>query len=69
MLFRSAELLVRDRGGVAISAVEREGIDRLLEKADTTLFAEGMSPSLGLVAEAPSVTMGTDALPAEHILP
>ncbi|MBE2253928.1 MAG: GTPase HflX [Myxococcus sp.] len=35
------EHLVRTHGGVAVSAVTRQGFDALLEKAETTLFAEG----------------------------
>jgi GTP-binding protein HflX len=45
------ESLLRSRGGVAISAQEREGLATLLSKADTTLFAEGGSQSLGAVSE------------------
>lgn len=37
------EQLVRTHGGVAVSAVTRFGFDTLLEKAETTLFAEGHS--------------------------
>ncbi len=37
------ELLIRTHGGVAVSAVTRLGFDTLLEKAETTLFAEGHS--------------------------
>ena len=33
--------LLRTRGGVAVSAVNRSGFDQLLHKAQTTLFAEG----------------------------
>ena len=29
--------------GVAVSALDRRGFDELLEKAETTLFAEGQS--------------------------
>ncbi len=43
------ETLLRTRGGVAISAIRREGLATLLAKADTTLFAEGVSESLGVV--------------------
>jgi GTP-binding protein HflX len=45
------ESLLRTRGGVAISAASREGLASLLAKADTTLFAEGASRELGLVAD------------------
>jgi GTP-binding protein HflX len=37
------EQLVRAHGGVAVSAVTQFGFDTLLEKAETTLFAEGHS--------------------------
>ncbi|NOK22625.1 GTPase HflX [Corallococcus carmarthensis] len=43
------EALLRSKGGVAISAVKREGLATLLAKADTTLFAEGASESIGVV--------------------
>jgi GTP-binding protein HflX len=43
------ESLLRSRGGVAISAIKREGLATLLAKADTTLFAEGASQNLGVV--------------------
>jgi GTP-binding protein HflX len=43
------QALLRSRGGVAISAAQREGLASLLAKADTTLFAEGASPNMGLV--------------------
>ncbi|MFL5355389.1 GTPase HflX [Archangium sp.] len=43
--------LLRTRGGVAISAASREGLSALLAKADTTLFAEGASRELGLIAD------------------
>ncbi|WP_257453182.1 GTPase HflX [Archangium lipolyticum] len=43
------ESLLRTRGGVAISAIQREGLATLLAKADTTLFAEGASQNLGVV--------------------
>ena len=35
------DALLRDHGGVAISAERRTGLERLLEKANTTLFAAG----------------------------
>jgi GTP-binding protein HflX len=41
--------LLRSHGGVAISASQREGLASLLAKADTTLFAEGASETMGLV--------------------
>ncbi|MGE6760881.1 GTPase HflX [Corallococcus interemptor] len=43
------EALLRSKGGVAISAVKRDGLASLLAKADTTLFAEGASESIGVV--------------------
>ncbi|WP_208721610.1 GTPase HflX [Corallococcus aberystwythensis] len=43
------EALLRSRGGVAISAAKREGLATLLAKADTTLFAEGASESMGVM--------------------
>ncbi|WP_095979730.1 GTPase HflX [Melittangium boletus] len=43
------EALLRTRGGVAISAAQREGLAALLTKADTTLFAEGASQHLGVM--------------------
>lgn len=46
------EALLRSKGGVAISAEKRDGLASLLAKADTTLFAEGASESLGAVTEA-----------------
>ncbi|MFY0564685.1 GTPase HflX [Archangium lansingense] len=51
--------LLRTRGGVAISAVKREGLAALLSKADTTLFAEGASQNLGVVTQDASHTFGT----------
>jgi GTP-binding protein HflX len=38
--------LLREHGGVAISAAKREGLDVLLEKAERTLFAETASEEL-----------------------
>lgn len=43
------EALLRNRGGVAISAATREGLASLLAKADTTLFAEGATQAMGVV--------------------
>jgi GTPase len=40
------EALLRSHGGVAISAQTREGLATLLAKADTTLFAEGVSAAM-----------------------
>ncbi len=42
-------LLLRSRGGVAVSALQRQGLDALLLKADRTLFAEGSVHPLGTV--------------------
>ena len=48
-------LLLRARGGAAVSALERQGLDALLHKADRTLFAEGSADKLGRVhAETPA---------------
>ncbi len=48
-------LLLRSRGGVAVSALARQGLDALLLKADRTLFAEGSADRLGTVlADVPS---------------
>ncbi len=46
-----AMALVRVRGGVAISAARREGLDLLLEKAERTLFAESGSEKLAVLRE------------------
>jgi GTP-binding protein HflX len=46
------EPLLRQRGGVAISAHHRQGLEALLAKADRTLFAEGSSQRLGALAPA-----------------
>lgn len=60
--------LLRTRGGVAISAVSREGLATLLAKADTTLFAEGASRNLGVVTEDASHTLGlTAGVPEEPL--
>ncbi len=48
-------LLLRQRGGVAVSALGQQGLDALLFKADRTLFAEGTAQRLGTVhTEVPS---------------
>ncbi len=49
------ELLLRHRGGVAISAQKHQGLEALLAKADRTLFAEGSSQRLGALSEAASL--------------
>jgi len=47
-------LLLRTRGGVAVSALAGQGLEALLLKADRTLFAEGSAERLGTVhAELP----------------
>jgi len=51
-------LLVRLRGGVAVSAERRLGLEALLSKADRTLFAEGSSPMLGALAPAAALMQG-----------
>jgi len=58
------ESLLRTRGGVAISAARREGLSTLLAKADTTLFAEGASRNLGVVADDTSLALD-EPLPEE----
>ncbi len=45
-------MLLRTRGGVAVSAVSRDGLDGLLAKADRILFAEGSVDALGSVSAA-----------------
>ena len=47
-----AEALVRERGGVAISAARREGLAGLLEKAERTLFAEAADEALAALRGA-----------------
>jgi len=42
-------MLLRTRGGVAVSALARQGLDTLLLRADHTLFAEGAADRLGTV--------------------
>ncbi|WP_239470034.1 GTPase HflX [Archangium violaceum] len=63
------ESLLRTRGGVAISAIQREGLATLLAKADTTLFAEGASQNLGVViTESASYALeGADAGASEDL--
>ncbi len=58
-------LLLRRRGGVAVSAVARQGLEALLLKADRTLFAEGSADRLGTVhAEvAPNAFLAHARLP------
>ncbi|MCA2979948.1 MAG: GTPase HflX [Myxococcaceae bacterium] len=48
------EALVRAQGGVAVSALSRRGFDALLEKAETTLFAEGNAGHAEALHEATS---------------
>jgi len=42
-------ILQRTRGGVAVSALARQGLETLLLRADRTLFAEGAADRLGTV--------------------
>jgi GTP-binding protein HflX len=59
-------LLLRSQGGVAVSALDRQGLEALLLKADRTLFAEGAAFCLGTVrAELPL----SEALPLLEPLP
>jgi GTP-binding protein HflX len=44
-----ADALVSDRGGVAVSAANRVGVDALLLKAERTLFAEMADDSLSML--------------------
>ena len=44
--------VLRNHGGVVISASTGEGLDTLLTKADRTLFAEGVSDTLGKWGQA-----------------
>jgi GTP-binding protein HflX len=44
------EALLREHGGVAISAARKEGLDVLLEKAERTLFAESGGEGLAMLA-------------------
>jgi GTP-binding protein HflX len=43
--------LLRARGGVAISAARKLGLEQLLRQADRTLFAAGVSDELPLSAQ------------------
>jgi GTP-binding protein HflX len=52
------EALLRHRGGVAISAERRQGLETLLAKADRTLFAEGSSQRLGALSPAAALMQG-----------
>jgi GTP-binding protein HflX len=52
------ETLLRHRGGVAISAERRQGLETLLAKADRTLFAEGSSQRLGALSPAAALIQG-----------
>jgi GTPase len=58
-------LLLRSRGGVAVSALGRQGLDALLFKADRTLFTEGSADRLGTVHAdvVPSTPLGRVRLP------
>ena len=46
------EALLREHGGVTISAARREGLAVLLEKAERTLFAESGEEGLKMLAAA-----------------
>ncbi len=56
-----AEVLLRAHGGVAVSALDRRGFDVLLEKAETTLFAEG-KPQLAEALHDVNASRAPDAL-------
>ena len=43
--------LLGQRGGVAVSALQRRGFDELLMKAEDTLFAEGAEADAAALAE------------------
>ena len=56
--------LLRSRGGVAVSALNRDGLETLLLKADRTLFAEGVEHRLGTVHPGePAFRPGSGAEP------
>jgi GTPase len=57
--------LVRAHGGVAVSALSRRGFDTLLEKAETTLFAEGNAEHAEALHEAASAGEAPAALVPE----
>ena len=52
--------LLRARGGVAVSALSRRGFDELLEKAETTLFAEGNTGHAEALHEVTSAAPDVD---------
>ncbi len=52
--------LLKQRGGVAVSALERRGFDELLMKAEDTLFSEGADADAAVLAQ---VTAGVNPLP------
>ncbi|MCU0699534.1 MAG: GTPase HflX [Myxococcaceae bacterium] len=52
--------LLRARGGVAVSALSRRGFDELLEKAETTLFAEGNAGHAEALHEVTSAAPDVD---------
>ena len=53
--------LLRHEGGVAISAISRQGIDALLEKAEVLLFTEGAGADLGGALGAKLVQQASEA--------
>ena len=60
------QLLLRSKGGVAVSALANQGLEALLLKADRTLFAEGSADRLGTVHAEPALT---EPLPVLQRLP
>ncbi len=52
LLPEAVEELVRTRGGVAVSALSRAGLESLLMKAERTLFADAADDALAEVASA-----------------
>jgi len=60
------QLLLRSKGGVAVSALANQGLEALLLKADRTLFAEGSADRLGTVHAEPALT---EPLPVLERLP
>ena len=51
--------LLKQRGGVAVSALERRGFDELLINAEDTLFSEGADADAAVLAQ---VTAGVSPL-------
>lgn len=52
-----AKTLVQQRGGVAVSAVQRVGLDALLLSAEHTLFEEGADADAAVLAEVTSTAL------------